>query len=104
MPYHWSKSPASANFVAKSIGEAGLRLHLSSHNSLTRSGFVQFISVTSIMMLIPIFAFLGHMFLWIIVGTLGLTLLAIWAALKASWHRGKVSEVLEVWSDRKSVV
>ena len=99
MPYHWSKSPASANFVAKSIGEAGLRLHLSSHNSLTRSGFVQFISVTSIMMLIPIFAFLGHVFLWIIVGTLGLTLLAIWAALKASWHRGKVSEVLEVWSD-----
>jgi uncharacterized membrane protein len=66
---------------------------------LTPSGFVKFISITAVMMLIPIFAFLGHIFLWIIAGTLGLTLLAIWTALKASWHRGKVFEVLEIWTD-----
>ena len=100
MPYHWSKLPSSADFVAKEIGEAGLCLYLSAHNSLTPSGFVKFISITSVMMLIPIFAFLGHMFLWIIAGTLGLTLLAVWTALTASWRRGKVSEVLEIWTDQ----
>ena len=99
MPYHWSKSPSSADFVAKEIGKVGLCLYVSSHNSLTPSGFVKFISITAVMMLIPIFAFLGHTFLWIIAGTLGLTLLAIWTALKASWHRGKVFEVLEIWTD-----
>jgi uncharacterized membrane protein len=100
MPYHWSKLPSSADFVAKEVGEAGLRLYLSAHNSLTPSGFVKFISITSVMMLIPIFAFLGHVFLWIIAGTLGLTLLAVWTALTASWRRGKVSEVLEIWTDQ----
>ena len=100
MPYHWSTLPSSADFVAKEVGEAGLCLYLSAHNSLTPSGFVKFISITSVMMLIPIFAFLGHMFLWIIAGTLGLTLLAVWTALTASWRRGKVSEVLEIWTDQ----
>jgi uncharacterized membrane protein len=99
MPYHWSKSPSAADFVAKEIGKVGLCLYVSSHNSLTPSGFVKIISITAVMMLIPIFAFLGHTFLWIIAGTLGLTLLAIWTALKASWHRGKVFEVLEIWTD-----
>ena len=99
MPYHWSKLPSSADFVSKEIGDVGLCLYLSSHNSLTPSGFVKFISITAVMMLIPIFAFLGHTFLWIIAGTLGLTLLAVWTALKASWRRGKVSEVLEIWTD-----
>ena len=32
-------------------------------------------------------------------GTLGLALATIWVALKASWRKGKVFEVLEVWSD-----
>ena len=100
MPYYWSKLPSSADFVAKEVGEAGLCLYLSAHNSLTPSGFVKFISITSVMMLIPIFAFLGHVFLWIIAGTLGLTLLAVWTALTASWRRGKVSEVLEIWTDQ----
>ena len=99
MPYHWSTLPSSADFVAKEFEDVGLCLYLSSHNSLTPSGFVKFISITAVMMLIPIFAFLGHIFLWIIAGTLGLTLLAVWTALKASWRRGKVSEVLEIWTD-----
>ena len=99
MPYHWSKFPSSVDLVSKSKGRAGLCLHLSAHNSLTSQGFVQFIAITSIMMLIPIFAFLGHVFLWILLGTLGLALATIWVALKASWRKGKVFEVLEVWSD-----
>ena len=74
-------------------------MHLSSYNSLTETGFVWFITITSIMMLIPIFAFLGHSFLWIIAGALGLTLCGVWIALKSSWYRGRVFEELEVWSD-----
>ena len=99
MPYNWSTAPYQANYVAKSTGEPGICLYLSSYNSLTETGFVWFITITSIMMLIPIFAFLGHSFLWIIAGTLGLTLWGIWRALKSSWYRGRVFEVLEVWSD-----
>ena len=63
MPYNWSITPSQANFDAKSAGEPGLCLHLSSYNSLTETGFVRFISITSIMMIIPIFAFFGHAFL-----------------------------------------
>ena len=99
MPYNWSTAPYQANYVAKSTGEPGLCLHLSSYNSLTKKDFVHFITITSIMMLIPIFAFLGHSFLWIIAGALGLTLCGVWIALKSSWHRGKVFEELELWSD-----
>ncbi len=84
--------------------KAALIANLSAHNSLGALGFVQFIGITAILMCIPLLAFLGTPFLWIIFGYLALGLSAMWWGLKISWYRGTVQEKLLLWTDHLTLV
>ena len=99
MPYCWSTPLEKAVFHKKSDGPASVVLTIRTHNSLNANGFMQFIALTAVFMLIPILAFLGQVFMWIIAGFLGTCLTAIWLALKASWQQGQLREELSIWSD-----
>ena len=99
MPYSWSTLPEKASFHKKSDGPAPVVLTIRTHNSLNANGFMQFIALTAVLMLIPVLAFLGQIFMWIIAGSLGTCLTAIWLALKASWKQGQLREELSIWSD-----
>jgi len=99
MPYSWSTLPEKASFNKKSDGPAPVVLTIRTHNSLNANGFMQFIAFTAALMLIPVLAFLGQIFMWIIAGSLGTCLTAIWLALKASWKQGQLREELSIWSD-----
>ncbi|MDE0783575.1 MAG: DUF2244 domain-containing protein [Planktomarina sp.] len=99
MPYSWSTLPEKVSFHKKSDGPAPVVLTIRTHNSLNANGFMQFIALTAALMLIPVLAFLGQIFMWIIAGSLGTCLTAIWLALKASWKQGQLREELSIWSD-----
>ena len=101
MPYTWSDTPSyySAEASFEGAGVAPLQLDLSQHNSLEPKGFVLFFGITCLLMCVPLMAFFGSVFWYGILGYLALTMGGAWWALKSSWKRGSVSEVLEVWSD-----
>jgi uncharacterized membrane protein len=99
MPYSWSTPPEKALFRKKSDGPASVVLTIRTHNSLNADGFIKFIALTAVLMLIPVLAFLGQIVMWIIAGSLGTCLTAIWLALKASWKQGQLREEVSIWSD-----
>lgn len=108
MPYHWSStSPETTAETAGSFetrATAPLQLTLTAHNSLTPKGFVWFIGVTAVLMLIPLGALIGLASLWVILGFLGLALGSVWVALKSNWKRGEIHETLNMWSDHVILV
>ena len=99
MPYSWSTPPEKASFRKKSDGSASVVLTIRTHNSLNVNGFIKFIALTAVLMLIPVLAFLGQIVMWIIAGSLGACLTAIWLALNASWKQGQLREEVSIWSD-----
>lgn len=103
MPAHWSHPPTAETLAQRLANaeqeEALLTLTLTYHNALTAPGFVWFVGATAVLMLIPILAFLGSAFLWVLLISLGTSLVAIWTALRLSWHRGRVREVMEFHRD-----
>ena len=99
MSYSWSNPPEEALFHKKSDGPASAVLTIRTHNSLNADGFIKFIALTAVLMLIPVLAFLGQIVMWIIAGSLGACLTAIWLALKASWKQGQLREEVSIWSN-----
>jgi len=101
MPYAWSDTPSqvAANIPFAGAVPAPLQLDLSQHNSLNPKGFVLFFGITCVLMCVPLMAFFGTAFWYGILAYLLVTLGAAWWAMKSSWKRGSVNEVLEVWSD-----
>ncbi len=104
VPYHWSQDISDVTTVSRHArhnrgDDAALSLSLSAHNSLTELGFVQFIGITAVLMLVPLVAFFGTPFLWVILGCLAAALSTMWWALKTSWKRGTVCETLDLWPD-----
>ncbi len=95
MPYRWT-SPPPENKTAE--------LTLWPHRSLPAEGFVIFIGVTFLFLLMPLFAVIGSMILWgllpFLMGTLALT----WAFIRKNYRDGELTENLSLWSDRIELV
>ncbi|RYE78218.1 MAG: DUF2244 domain-containing protein [Hyphomicrobiales bacterium] len=75
---------------------------LTPHRSLTRRGYRYVIALACIMASIPGIVFLS-MGAWPIVGFLGVDILAIAWALRASMKSGKQYEVVTLWPDELEV-
>lgn len=75
-------------------------LHLSAHNSLSPKGFVTFIGLTCVAVLVPLMAVLGSIILWALLPFILAMIAGIWWALKRSWSDKSVTEALTIWTDR----
>jgi len=56
--------------------------------------------ITGVLMCVPLLAFFGSYFFWMILACLGIALSGAWFAITSSWKRGSVSEELQAWTDR----
>lgn len=75
-------------------------LHAWPYRSLPKRGFVIFIFITFLLILLPLFAALGTPVLWgllpFLLGTLGL----LWMLLQRSYKDGSVLEEMRIWPDK----
>lgn len=94
MPFEWNKAAAH--------GPETLRLW--PHQSLSTGGFVAFIAVTFVLILVPTLSLLGTLALW---GLLPFVLLAvggIYAALRWNHHARRIEETLTLDGDTAHLV
>lgn len=105
MPYEWDKqmtgAPVNSGASLFADGAPPLAvLHLWPYRSLPRRGFVIFLGVTAVLLLLPLLAVLGSPILW---GLLPFMLLALgltWLGLERSYKDGEILEELRLWPDR----
>ena len=81
-----------------------LALRLTPNRSLTPEGFVLFIGLTCGLALIPMVAMLGTPVLWAILPFFGLAVGGLWLAIARSNADGRLTEELQLWSDRIALV
>jgi len=78
MPYRWTSPPSSA-------ADPVARLSLWPHRSLSRDGFVVFIAITFVLLMVPLLSLLGQAALWSVLpfplGAFALT----WVLLRRSY-------------------
>jgi len=108
MPYQWdkklTKAPASAGaFSHGEVGEPLAILRLWPHRSLPRSGFVIFLTITILLLSLPLFGLLGTTALWGLLPFLALAVFGVWKAVERNYADGQISEVLTLWPDRVEV-
>ena len=90
---------SGASCFAYKTGVPYCEFSLWPYRSLSRRGFVWFISITTGMISIPLLAFLGSMHLWIMFPFVAAALAAIWYSLERSYKDGSILETLTIWSD-----
>ena len=94
---------ASERSGAPSPSDLLLHIRLRPHQSLSPEGFVTFIGITFVLMLVPLSAFIGTGLWWgvapFVLGALALC----WAMLKRSWRDGMLTEDLKLWSDQMTI-
>jgi len=105
MPYEWVDMTQGAPVISGAFSYAdgdqpALRLTVWPHRSLSRKGFVIFISVTFAMLMIPLLAFLGTIALWALLPYLMGSLALTWYLIQRSYQDGTLREDLTIWSDR----
>lgn len=89
MPYEWlSDRPEDR------------RLHLWPHRSLTQAGFVAFIAITALLILVPVTALLGTPLLWLLLPFPALVLAAMWLAIRRNQRDTEIIEDLHLTPDR----
>jgi len=93
MPYRWTQQE-------KSRDAPHWRLSVWPHRSLAPKGFVIFISVTSILLALPLIAVLGSPVLWGLLPFLSGTVWLTWYFLQRSNIDGLLCEDLVLWPDR----
>lgn len=80
-----------------------LHLRLRAHQSLSPEGFVTFIGLTFVMMLVPLTVLIGTGLWWgvapFVLGSLGLC----WLLLKRSWRDRSLQEDLRLWPARLEI-
>lgn len=96
------KSGAPSSSDIHSRPQSGLLLHirLTPHQSLSPQGFVTFVGITFVLMLVPLTALIGTKLWWGIAPFVLGSLAFLWAMLKRSWRDGTLQEDLRLWSDR----
>jgi uncharacterized membrane protein len=75
-------------------------LHLWPHRSLPKRGFVGFIGLTFVLLLVPLVPALGSPVLWGLLPFLMGTLWFLFWAIQRSYRDGEVLEELRIWEDR----
>lgn len=89
MPYEWTTPQ---------------HLRLWPNRSLKPQGFVTFIGATALLMALPLLSLLGLGAMWIILGFAGISLAAVWFALRISWQRGIILEDLTIGPEQMTLV
>jgi len=93
MPYEWTDAATGTN-------PPEAELHLWPYRSLRRRDFVTFISLTALLVTVPLFAVIGSAVLWGILPFILAMLVGIWWALDRSYRDGEILEELRLWPDR----
>ncbi|RYH08135.1 DUF2244 domain-containing protein [Tropicimonas sp. IMCC6043] len=94
MPYQWIAPDPADPAPPKH------ELHLWPHRSLPRRGFVLFIGLTFLLLLVPLYPAIGTPVLWGLLPFLMGTLALLYWALERSYRDGEVLEELRIWEDR----
>ncbi len=84
--------------------QAIYRFSLWQHRSLPRIGFVWFIAATAVLSSLPLFAVLGTKSLWGLMPFWAIALGGIWWALQRNYSDAEISETLQIWPDRMTLV
>lgn len=88
MPYQWTKDISQEE------------LDVWPHRSLSRQGFVVFISITCLLLCLPLFAVLGSGVLWGLLPFLVLAVGGVWIALNKSYKDAELLEHLTLTTER----
>lgn len=92
---------ASAKSETKQGSAASLELHLWPHQSLPVEGYTRFLTVTAVLISLPLLLFLGSIVLWVFLPFLMLTLWGMKWALDRNRRDAQVLEILTI--DAKNV-
>ncbi|MCV6587260.1 MAG: DUF2244 domain-containing protein [Marinibacterium sp.] len=95
MPYEWISTHPDPDRS---------ELHLWPHQSLQPRGFVLFIAVTSVLLLVPLVPLVGSVVIWGVLPFMLLALAGIWFALEKSWRDRRILEVLTLTEDQAHLV
>lgn len=93
MPYQW-----------KNTDPANTTLELWPYRSLSIRGFVIFISITAILISLPLLAILGTMALWGILPFIIVVFVGIWIAFMRSYKDAQIIEVLTINPDQSYLI
>lgn len=74
------------------------------HRSMPRQGFVLFISITAVMLCMPLLPLIGTSALWGLLPFLLLTIAAVWYFIMRSYRDGHIVEELSIWGDQMTLV
>jgi len=91
---------ASANAGASALSAPLLHIRLRPHQSLSPNGFVTFIGLTFLMMLVPLSALMGTVLWWGVAPFVLGALTLMWFMLKRFWRDGTLTEDLRLWPER----
>ena len=89
MPYQWSPDT-----------EPTRSLTLWPHQSMTQAGFVWFISITAVMLLLPLLAVLGSPVVWVLMIFFIAALAGVWRAVMVNKAQRTMHEALTLTSDK----
>jgi uncharacterized membrane protein len=92
MPYHWTNKPDAETLTAWP------------HRSLPRRGFVGFIAITFIFLLMPLIPLLGTPVLWALLPFLMGALALLWWLFERNYRDGELREELTLWRDRIELI
>lgn len=106
MPYEilTDRLGASEKSGAPSSSEPLLHIRLTPHQSLSPQGFVTFVGITFVLMLVPLTALIGTKLWWGIAPFVLGALAFLWLMLKRSWRDGTLREELRLWQDRIEII
>ena len=89
MPYQWSSDTTPTR-----------SLTLWPHQSMTQAGFVWFISITAVMLLLPLLAVLGSPVVWVLMIFFGAALAGVWRAVMVNKAHRTMHEALTVTPEK----
>ncbi|MCR8725268.1 DUF2244 domain-containing protein [Frigidibacter sp. SLM-1] len=102
MPYHWSENVPHSPGAGPDRPQVTLTLW--PYRSLPPQGFVAFIAVTFVLLMVPVLGLLGQAALWgmlpYVLGALALT----WVLLRRSYRDGALREVLTITDEAARLV
>jgi len=79
-------------------------LTLSPHTSLPRRGFVFFIAITFVALMLPLLAVLGTAVLWGLLPFILIVFAALWASLQHSYKSAELREVLTISATQTDLI
>lgn len=99
MPLQWRQQDPAPSGGAGSVAE----LRLWPHRSLDARGFAVFIGSTFALFLVPLFAVIGTVALWVLLPFLMAALCTIWIALRSNSAQAALTETLTLTPRRVSL-